>query len=540
MSRSRLPELATLVLWGLSLSATVVSQEPTTLVVGKVAAGQADLARAQVQLFRDAKCTDLAYSSKSIGAQGTYAIQVKPGTYYPRLHVDVNGNQKVDERDLIGLFGVTDASAAGAAPKAVTVKAGEFRTDVNIEASAVVRADGSLAPLVAAPTVWIVGQVVWPGHDLSQAKVQLFRDPACKDLAAAAQAITPQGSFAVAVPAGTYYARALADLNGSGKLDQGEGLGYFGVTDMADTQQRPQPIAVSEAQFLVTANILICAVLGEGGVLKAVPVSTGQLQQRVHGRVNGVVKWPGYGLERVWVLCAAEVGCQKVLGVSRVRPDGVFSLLAEVGKAVVIAIADANANSRVDAGDQIGIAGITDFANAQASPQQFEVMVGQALNDIEVSIVGQLADGGAIGPAQGADGAGRVRLDPAQMPALLVGAVVWPGEQVTAGEVNAFTDPELKQHVAQAPLESAGEFGLALPAGEYYLLGAADRDGDGTASEGDGIGLYGVADLFSPQPKQPLALKAGELREGLQIIVTARVGGPQGIEPLKAPAETGG
>ncbi|MFQ6132019.1 MAG: hypothetical protein ACE5R4_08290 [Armatimonadota bacterium] len=524
MSATRGLQLVALAFLALSLPALSVWPQATTLVVGKVAAPGADLSGARVQLFRDAECTELAHTSKSIGAEGTYAIEVEAGTYYARLHVDVNGSQTLDEGDLVGLFGVADATAAGAAPQAVTVAAGQFRTDVNIEASAAVQADGSLGALPEVETVWIVGQVIWEGHDLGNAKVQLFRDPACQELAVGAQTITPEGSFAIAVPPGRYYARALADLDGNGKLDQGEGLGYFGVTDMSDQQQRPQPIAASEAEFLVLANIPVCAVLGEGGRLKAVPVAQERLRQSVRGRVSGMVSWPGHETAGAWVVCAADASCQEVLGVSRAGADGGFSMLARVGRAVVVAIADANGSSRLDAGDHVGVAGIADFRDAQASPQQFEVMVGESVRDVEVRISGQLGADGVLGP--------NLRLETARMPALLSGVVAWPGVEVAAGEVNVFTDPELQQHAAHAPLGNAGQFALALPAGEYYLLGAADRDGDGATSEGDGIGLHGVPDLFSPQPKQPLVVGNGELHGGLTITITARVGGTQGIEPL--------
>ncbi|MFQ6096195.1 MAG: hypothetical protein ACE5O2_00605 [Armatimonadota bacterium] len=513
-------------------AAALAQTEQPALVVGKVSWPGHDLTSAKVELFADAKCTKRVAESQQVGEQGTYAVAVRPGRYFARLWVDDNGNGRLDAGDGVGYYGITDPQGLGKPPEPISLQRGQVVTDVGIAVVGTIGADGKPRPLGASgeaiPDVIIAGKVLWPGHAVGGARVDLCRDDRFRDVAFRSPPVEEGGSFAVMVTPGTYYARVVVDANGNGRADAGDGIGFYGVEDMTDPEDRPLPLVVEGEDFAVQVKIPVSAVIKKGGGLEAVqtPASLGPASRKATAAIRGRLVSDASRFELAWVLCAAPNSWWKVGGAARPDPStGEFEVAVAPGKWALLAVVDADENGRFDTGDVVGLLGVDDFADSKARPTVVELRDDSTVEGLQVAIRGRVIDGGNVVPMEGdvPDEAADVNIQPSEMPGILEGRVVWPNGRIRGGTVNVFRDPALLDHVATVDCaRETGRFVLALPAGEYYLMAGVDADGDGRVSPGDGIGMYGADDLLGGAKKRPLRVDSGALVTHVRIVVSAR------------------
>ncbi|MFQ5808777.1 MAG: hypothetical protein ACE5JM_04070 [Armatimonadota bacterium] len=534
---------------GLALCYTAAVPEESgaglALVAGIAAWPGHDLSRAHVQLYRDAECTKLAYASRKVGREGSYAIIVpEPGIYYVRLHVDANGNGKPDSGDGIGFYGLKSPGELGQTPRQLTLVAGGVAVDVVIPVIATLDADGKPGPLqegalpVHAPPM-ILGAVVWPEHDLRNARVRLFTDERLSKVAYESPPAEAGGSFAIVADPGTYYACVTVDVDGDGKFGPGDAVGYHGVTDMTDASQRPQPITIGPGHPTPHLVIPVSAVLTEGGKLQAVEVpesvSGAARPTAPSGRVSGTVVWPGHTLERAWVVAASSPRLRDI--VAAAAPDatsGAYTLALPPGEYVVAALMDANGSGRLDAGDCIGFRGGETPVDPEALLNPIRVEAEQTTAAAQLHIVARLAEDGGVVPLAGEWRGGPVtKVDPAALPALVRGRVLWEGKALKQGATTFFRNKELSQVAAVVPLGPGGTLATVLPPGTYYLMGGADMDGDGAMSAGDGLGIYGAGRVGAADERKPVSLEAGALRAGLDVRISDVVAEDGTLSPLR-------
>jgi len=97
--------------------------------------------------YADASLRELRQGAKA-DAQGHFTMALDSATYYLTAFRDVDGNGSSNTGDELGCFGVTEADPS-AAPKALTLKAAELRSKVNLHLVATIDADGKPAALPA-------------------------------------------------------------------------------------------------------------------------------------------------------------------------------------------------------------------------------------------------------------------------------------------------------------------------------------------------------------------------------------------------------
>jgi len=502
------------------------------LIVGMAVWPGHDLTKARVQLYRDAECTELAYTSRKVGREGTYAIIApQPGTYYARLLVDENGNGKPDTGDGVGFYDLKSPTELSRAPRPIALSVGEMVLDVIIPVIATIGPDGKPQPLqqsalpAHAPPM-ILGAVVWPGHDLRQARVRLFTDQGLSNVAYESPPVEAGGSFAIVVDPGTYYACVTVDVDGNGAFGPGDGIGYCGVTDMTDAAQRPQPITVGPEHGTPHITIAVSAVLTDEGKLRAVEVPEdvggAGAPPTASAQVAGAVMWPGHALERAWVVGASSPRLRDIVGVARAAAkSGTYTLGLPAGEYVLVALVDVNGSGRLDVGDCIGFCGRGPIPEPEALLTPIRVEADKPITDANVHIVAQLTDDGGVVPlAGGAQVAPVAKLDVAAMPALVSGRLLWQDKAIKQGTITFFRNRELSQVAAVVPVGAGGVFAAVLPPGAYYLMGGADMDGDDAMSPGDGLGLYGASRMAAADERQPVELAAGALRAALDVRIT--------------------
>ncbi len=513
------------------------------LVVGIVVWPGHDLTGAQVRLYRDAECTKLAYSTDRVGRQGTYAISVpEPGTYYPRVLVDGNANGTPDEGDGVGFYGLSSPAELGKTPRAIELQPGEVALDIIIPVIATIGPDGTPQPLQPGGELperpsMIIGAIVWPGHDVSKARVRLFTDQTLSTIAHESPPVEAGGSFVVVAEPGTYYVCVIVDNDGDGKFGPGDAIGYHGVTDMTDASQRPRPVTIGPEHDTPHMVIPVSAVLTAEGRLSAVEVPE-SVRDAAAGeapstRVSGRVTWPGHTFEQAWVVAASSPRLRNIVAVARPETQsGVYELGLPPGDYVVVALVDANDSGRLDAGDLLGFVGGATLPGPEALLTPIHVDADAPRPDANVHVVARLAEDGGVIPLAGKPPDGPVaKLDPSSLPALASGRVLLTGEDVKQGSVTFFRNKELSEVASVAPVGPDGAYAAVLPPGAYYLMGGADMDGDDAMSPGDGLGVYGAGRMAEADAREAVRLEAGALRAGLDVRISDVVAESGTLEP---------
>jgi len=100
----------------------------------------------------------------------------------------------------------------------------------------------------------IMGRVLWPEHDLARTQVRVYSDPERKTLVDSFPTGGPKGGVVFALDPGTYYLMVFSDQDGDSKASPGDGLGFYGVTDV---KARPRPLVVDAGAAVITITIAI-------------------------------------------------------------------------------------------------------------------------------------------------------------------------------------------------------------------------------------------------------------------------------------------
>jgi uncharacterized protein (DUF2141 family) len=372
--------------------------------------------------------------------------------------------------------------------------------------------------------VALLGRVHWPGKDLSQAQIRVFRDAARRDLVAGFPAMDETGQVVLALPPGTYYLMAVVDLDGDEKMGPGDGMGFYGVIDPATSQ--PAPFEVTAQTFEVTLVISL-ALTAEGklaptGVSAPAPPKPPRTLA-LSGTVSGLQE-----AGSAWVLLVPVTlghSCHAV-AVSREQPG--FALRGvTAGPYFVFAIQDLSGDESLGSGDRMGVMGYTPEL-AETFPV---VDLGEDRADLALELSWQIIGDGRLQALAGEALGPKVVLG--TLPAIIYGQLPGP-EKTPRTLLTASSDPHFSRVSARSETPGA-DYVLALAQGLYFLTVCQDRDDDGRTSPGDRLGFYGVTDLTRAHGPQPVYLRPGELRR-VDIPLVAQL--DEALQPRPLPATT--
>lgn len=377
------------------------------------------------------------------------------------------------------------------------------------------------APDAEPDPVLVIGQIYWPGKDLTNAQIRVFRDQQRQDPVGAFPSLDNTGRCLLPLRPGEYWLMAVVDLNGDQKLGPGDGLGFYGVVD--PTQSQPQPFKVEEKTF--AALLPISLEMGQDNKLVA----------------TGVQEPPPPGPTR-WVTLAGHVSGQADQGPVLVylvpqggglcfaalatAPTGQFTATVAAGRYYVFAVQDSNDDARVSLGDRVAVYGYSPEQGAAFPTAEFKD--NQA--ELALTLGFGIGEGGQLKALAG-DGLGP-KMDLGTLPALIRGHVRNMPDAEGRGMVRAFRDATLREEVGLARCYG-GDFALCLPEGLYFLSVFADRDGNDKPTPGDWVGFFGVDDLLKSRGPQPLMVRTGEIRT-LDLGLTAVLDAASHPAPLPA------
>lgn len=402
---------------------------------------------------------------------------------------------------------------------------------LSIAASAAWSAPAEPVPVPVGPRgVPVLGRVIWPGHDLSNAQVRVYADAERTKLVDAFPSGGASGALLLALNPGKYYLMAFVDLDGDGTPSPGDGIGFYGVTDV---DSRPRPFVVDAGSDALTVLVPIAfRIAADGKSLEPVPVRlpapyAAERDTPISGRVTGGTS---LGNERLVLLI--PLAAHSPPRAAFVRADGTFALEAVPGSYYLIAIENLGPADAIGRGDLIGV---THYEPAMGSSlPTLRAGEGDTLEDIVLRFDWALAgdgrlrsgDGSVLGP----------RLNLGGMPAVVAGVVTRFGEPVPGVHVRAYADEDLRELHYSTTTDDAGRFCLGVRPLSYYLVAMRDVNGDGTTGPGDELGFFGIDhERLSARP-EPLALGPGELHLQGNIPLVMVVDDNSVPVPLTAPA----
>ena len=389
-------------------------------------------------------------------------------------------------------------------------------------------------------TSGLKGTVIWD-EDLSQTTVQVYKDEGLKHLYTGVTQLN-SGEFEVRVEAGSYYLVAFVDLNRSGKFDIGDGMGIFGITNWDDSNQQKQVITVADRQVIKGLDIIITArmqkVDGQDQIVSLSDYQEDPFDQfksaleLISSGIKGQVTYEGQeSFANVLVFAYTDLSWKYRAGETQAAADGSFTLSLPPGKYYLMAIIDSDNTHLFDAGDALGIYGVTDLRESQAFPQPVLVKPNQFVSDLQIVITGKQTMSGQVVPMDGSE----MEVDLAgTATAQLTGKVRWTGQSFKGGVIQASREAALFKEGYQTRVSEDGKFNLQLPPGDYYLIANVDVDGDDGYSLGDGLGGYGTADITT-DPPSALTVTAGPNPE-ITIFVSARYNADGQLEAIAAGA----
>lgn len=402
---------------------------------------------------------------------------------------------------------------------------------LSITTSAAWSAPAEPLPALEGPRgVPVLGRVVWPDHDLSNAQVRVYADAERTKLVDAFPSGGASGALLLALNPGTYYLMAFVDVDGDGKPGPGDGIGFYGVTDV---ESRPRPFVVDPGSDALTVLIPIAfKIAPDGRSLEPVPVRlpapyAAERDTPISGRVTG-----GTGLDNERFVLLIPLAAHSPPRAALIGPEGTFRLEAVPGSYYLIAIENLGPDDAIGRGDLIGV---PHYEPAMGSSlPTLRAGEGETLEGIVISLDWALAgdgrlrsgDGSVLGP----------RLNIGGLPAIVAGVVTRFGEPVPGVHVRAYADEELSELHYSTATDERGRFCLGMRPQGYYVVAMRDVDGDGTTGPGDELGFFGIDhERLSARPER-LALRPGEVHLEGNIPLVMVVDDDNRPVPLTAPA----
>lgn len=370
----------------------------------------------------------------------------------------------------------------------------------------------------------VIGRVWLAGKDLTNTQINVYRDAAQKQFVAAFGSGGPSGYFALSLDPGEYYLTAFSDQDANKRATPGDGIGFYGVTDL---RSRPQPLRVDPGSAAITMSIYIVLQIGEDGK-SLVPVAARPLvpyaaeeESEVSGTVAG-----RFSPDSACFVMLIPVSTRIPPRAAICAPDGSFKLSALPGNYFLLAVENFNDTPAVDTGDFVAVAGYEEAMGP--SMPTVQVPEGKALADQRLSLDWALAQDGRLRSGDGMTlGA---RLNAGDIPAILSGRVLGVGEPMPGARVEVFADETLTELHYRATADDAGRFCVGVRPGTYYVMATLDRDGNSVGSAGDDIG-YLRADEETARPTAQ-TLAPGQLALDADIPLTLTINPDRTTRPI--------
>ena len=258
--------------------------------------------------------------------------------------------------------------------------------------------------------------------------------------------------------------------------------------------------------------------------------------RRMTATLSGSVTWEGHDLSHTSVSVYRDEELRELYtsGIPQLG-DGQFTIRVEPGRYYIVAYVDVDKSGNFDAGDGLGILGITDWTDEAQKYALIEVDKGQKVRGLEIPIT-----------ARATYTQGQIKIvptsqyEPSQLQqfqtALRTATSGCRGTlRLGQGPVNpqtslgnrkalilAYTDLSWKYRAGIAPVTDTGAWALNLLPGKYYLMAIVDNNNTNKLDTGDDFGFYGVENMRTRgEFPEPVLISPNKFTEDIEIAITA-------------------
>lgn len=258
--------------------------------------------------------------------------------------------------------------------------------------------------------------------------------------------------------------------------------------------------------------------------------------KRMTATLAGNVIWKGQDLSHTSVSVYRDDKLRDlyISGIPQLG-DGRFTLRVEPGSYYLVAYVDVDKSGNFDAGDGLGIFGITDWNDQQQRYQIIEIDDGQKVQGVEIPITARMTyvnrepkivSISQYEPSQLQQFQTELRAATSGCRGTLSVAQTNENSQPSLGNrkalILAYTDLSWKYRAGIAPVTDAGTWSLNLLPGKYYLMAIVDNNNTNKLDAGDNFGFYGVEDMRKRgEFPEPVLVSQNKFTEDVAIAITA-------------------
>lgn len=259
--------------------------------------------------------------------------------------------------------------------------------------------------------------------------------------------------------------------------------------------------------------------------------------RRMTASITGRIIWDGQDLSHANVSIYRDDKLRNlyVSGIPKLG-DGQFTLKVEPGQYYLVAYVDVNKSGNFDAGDGLGIFGITEWDNKDQKYQIVKVGNRETVREIEIPITGRatLTDGkfniiraSEYQPTEFQKFQSDLRTATSGCSGTLNLALDTENPKAFALEgrkalILAYTDLSWKYRAGITTVSASGTWHLNLQPGKYYLMAIVDNNKTNKLDAGDDFGFYGVEDMRKRgEFPEPVLISPNKLITDIGITISA-------------------
>ena len=258
--------------------------------------------------------------------------------------------------------------------------------------------------------------------------------------------------------------------------------------------------------------------------------------RRMTATLSGSVIWEGQDLSHTSVSVYRDAALRElyISGVPQLG-DGQFTLRVEPGRYYIVAYVDVDKSGNFNAGDGLGIFGITDWGDAGQKYQLIEVDGGQKVPELEIPITARathiqgkikIVPISQYEPSQLQQFQTALRTVTSGCHGTLSLGQIPANPQAPLGNrkvlILAYTDLSWKFRAGIARVTDTGTWTLNLMPGKYYLMAIIDNNNTNKLDMGDNFGFYGVKDMRKRgEFPEPVLISLNKFTEDIEIAITA-------------------
>ena len=258
--------------------------------------------------------------------------------------------------------------------------------------------------------------------------------------------------------------------------------------------------------------------------------------RRMTATLSGSVIWEGQDLSHTSVSVYRDAALRElyISGVPQLG-DGQFTLRVEPGRYYIVVYVDVDKSGNFNAGDGLGIFGITDWGDEGQKYQLIEVDRGQKVPELEIPITARathiqgkikIVPISQYEPSQLQQFQTALRTVTSGCHGTLSLGQIPANPQAPLGNrkalILAYTDLSWKFRAGIARVTDTGTWTLNLMPGKYYLMAIIDNNNTNKLDTGDNFGFYGVKDMRKRgEFPEPVLISLNKFTEDIEIAITA-------------------